>query len=154
METAQTVILDALKEIVAIPAEASIDAYKAQVGIFYLNAMMMDFSVNGINLGYTLVDSLGDKITVPDSALEAIVKNLAVIISPVFKAVPTSQKLFDEAEEGYKTLLNVSNINPSRSPYSETLPRGSGNWGYDFYDRIDTPLLTEQGVTIGVESVS
>ena len=62
METAETVILDALKEIVAIPAEASVDAYKAQAGIFYLNLMMFELSSVGVNLGYTTVNSSLDTL--------------------------------------------------------------------------------------------
>ena len=154
METAQTVIIDALKEIVAIPAEASIDAYKAQVGIFYLNAMMLDFSVNGINVGYTLVDSLGDEITVPDAALEPIVKNLALLISPVFKNTFTSQELFIDAQNGVDSLLGLSIFQPSKTLYSESLPTGSGNYNWGsrcFYDEIGTPILTEEGVNIAPE---
>ena len=154
METASTVILDALKEIVAHPSEAAIDAYKAQVGIFYLNAMMLDFSVNGINLGYTVVSSLSDAITVDDAAIEPIVKNLAIEISPVFKSTPTSQELFQQAQDGYESLLNIGFEGVTATIYPYTLPTGSGNynWGSDkFYDELGEPILTELGQDVAYE---
>mgnify|MGYP003635381348 CR=1 FL=1 len=104
METAETLILDALKEIVAIPAEAAVDAYKAQAGIFYLNLMMFELSAVGVNLGYTTVNSLGDLITVDDGAIEGIVKNLAIEISPLFKGTLTSPDLFEQAQSSLETL--------------------------------------------------
>lgn len=155
METAANVILDALKEIVAIPAEAAIDAYKAQVGIFYLNAMMWEFSAIGINLGYTGVDSLSDNITVSDGALEGIVKNLAIEISPVFKGSITSTDLFDQAQSSLQTLRQISYDQPAYSPYSSNLPVGSGNeyWNTQkFYDDQATPILTENGGNIAPEA--
>ena len=157
MERAGDVILDALKEIVAIPAEAAIDAYKAQVGIFYLNAMMQDLAATGVYIGYTIVDSLSDDITVPDGALEPMVKNLAIEISPSFKATVTSQELFIQANEGLETLRQISFEQPAYAPLSGNLPIGSGNEIWDipkFYDEQSTPLLSEAGGNIAPESAN
>lgn len=155
METASTVIGDALKEIVAIAAETPIDAYKAQVGIFYLNVMMFEFAASGINIGYTEISSLGDEMTVPDSALDAIVLNLALAISPVFKGSVTSIDLLEQAAESMEVLRDISYLRPANAPYSPNLPIGSGNesWGIDkFYDRLATPILTENSGFIANES--
>jgi hypothetical protein len=127
METAETVILDALKEIVAIPAEAAVDAYKAQAGIFYLNLMMFELSAVGVNLGYTTVNSLGDLITVDDGAIEGIVKNLAIEISPLFKGTLTSPDLFEQAQSSLETLRQIAYESSANSPLSSNLPIGSGN---------------------------
>ena len=154
MERAGDVILDALKEIVAIPSEAAIDAYKAQVGIFYLNAMMLSLSAEGVNLGYTIVNSLSDVMTVDDGALEPIVKNLAIEISPTFRSSITSQDLFIQASEGLNTLRQISYEQPSNSPISGNLPIGSGNelWGVTrFYDDQAIPILTETHGNIAPE---
>ena len=155
-ETASDVILDALKEIVAIPSEAAVGAYEAQVGIFYLNAMMQDFAVNGINIGYTIVDSLGDEMTVPDGALEGMVKNLAIEISPAFKGSLTSVDLFEQAQDGINTLLQISIPIIANSPYSDNLPVGSGNedgiWGNTFYDGLPNQILTENDGFIAPEA--
>ena len=155
-ETASDVILDALKEIVAIPSEAAIGAYETHTGIFYLNAMMQDFAVNGIKIGYTIVNTLGDEVTVPDGALEAMVKNLAIEISPVFKGSLTSTDLFEQAQDGINTLLQISIPTISNSPYSENLPVGSGNdynaWNDKFYDGLANQILTENNGYIAPEA--
>lgn len=155
METASNIINDALREIIVSPAEVSIDSYDAQVGVFYLNAMMSDFSANGINLGYTFIDSLGDDVTVDPAAYDAIVKNLAVVISPVYKETFASQSLFEQAEEGYKSLLEVSFDQTGYTPYSYNLPVGSGNYDYRpgrFYAEPLEPIFTENSGNIAPES--
>lgn len=155
-EKASDVILDALKEIVAIPSEASVGAYEAQVGIFYLNAMMQDFAVNGINVGYTIIDSLGDEMTVPDGALEPIVKNLAIEMSPVFKETLTSSDLFEQAQDGINTLLQISLPTIANAAYPSTLPMGSGNYsgtlGDTFYSELPNQILTENNGYIAPEN--
>ena len=156
METAETVILDALKEIVAIPAEAAVDTYKAQAGMFYLNLMMFELSSVGVNLGYTAVNSLGDPITVVDGAIEGIVKNLAIEISPLFKGTLTSPDLFEEAVAGLDTLRQISYDSPANSPFSSNLPIGSGNERWNtarFFNEQETPILTENYGNIAPESV-
>ena len=156
METAETIILDALKEIVAIPAEASVDAYKAQAGMFYLNLMMFELSSVGVNLGYTTVNSLGDPITVVDGAIEGIVKNLAIEISPLFKGALTSPDLFEQAQSSLDTLRQISYDSPANSPFSSNLPIGSGNERWNttrFFNEQETPILTENYGNIAPESV-
>jgi hypothetical protein len=148
METASDVITDALKEIAALPAESTIPADKAQTGIFYLNAMMGDFAVKGINLGYTYVDDLSDFVTVDEGAIESIVKNLAVELTPVYGDTLTSQTLLQQAIDGYKSLQQIAIDSPSSSPYPDRLPVGSGNGSIrrnDFYDSPSDPILTEGG---------
>lgn len=148
METASDVITDALKEIAALPAESIIPADKAQAGIFYLNAMMGDFAVKGINLGYTYINYLSDSITVDEGAIEGIVKNLAIELTPVFGDSLTSQSLLQQAIDGYKSLQQIAIDAPSPSPYPDRLPIGSGNGSTrtnDFYDTPSDPILTEGG---------
>lgn len=155
-ETASDVILDALKEIVATPSEAAIGSYEAQTGIFYLNAMMQDFAINGINIGYTIIGSLGDAVTVPDGALEAMVKNLAIEISPAFKETLTSSDLFEQAQDGLGTLLQISMPTIANAAYPSTIPMGSGNysgiWNNTFYDGLPNQILTENDGYIAPEN--
>jgi hypothetical protein len=154
-ETASDVILDALKELVAIPSEAAIGAYEAQAGIFYLNAMMQDFAINGINVGYTIIDNLADAMTVPDSALEPMVKNLAIEMSPAFKGSLTSPDLFEQAQDGLNTLLQISLPTIANAAYPSTLAMGSGNyggtWGDTFYSGLPNQILTENNGYIAPE---
>jgi hypothetical protein len=156
MEAASNIIGDALLEILAIPSEVSIEAYEAQAGIFYLNALMDDLATNGINLGYTCVKDLGDAITVADGALEPIVKNLAIELSPAFKGTVTSQDLFNQAADGLDVLRQISFEQPGPSPYSTNLPTGSGNNELRddrYYQSDSEPLLTELGGNIAPEEV-
>ena len=88
-ETAGDIIKDALQEILVQGAEAPFEADETQGAIRYLNRMMARFAVDGINLGYTTVTSVGDLITVPDGAIDGMVKNLAVSLFPQYAAPGT-----------------------------------------------------------------
>lgn len=148
METANNVIKDALKEIAAVSAEVNIPQDDTELGIFYLNALMFDLSINGINLGYTTVKSLNDEVTVPLSALEGIVKMLALQLSPLYFDNATSQTLFEQSELGFRSLLDISITTVAPAPYDYRFPRGSGNYDNtfndsDFYSEPIDPILTE-----------
>lgn len=152
METAYNVITDALKEISALPAESKIPQDKAQAGIFYLNAMMADFSVKGINLGYTYVADFSDAITVEDGALDGIVKNLAMELMPVYGDDLTDQSLFQQAIDGYKSLQQIALTTPAPMAHPNRFPAGSGNQSIrtvEFYDEPRTPILREDRGGIG-----
>lgn len=155
MEKAKTVISDALSELGAYASETHLSSTQAQKGIFYLNAMMLDFDNSGINLGYTLIDSLGDDITIPDGALEPVVMNLAVMLSPLFNESATSVDLFIQAQSGYNDLMAISVDEFPNTPYPETMIRGSGNYSeFDrlFYTNPRPAIYTERGASISAES--
>ena len=153
METAYSVIADALKEIGAFPAESEIPSDDAQIGIFYLNAMMGDYAINGVNIGYTPVSSLGDVIDIDLAAIEPMVKNLAIQISPLYYDTLNNPELFSEAEQGFRALLDISIGRPAPAPYDERFPVGSGNYddvrSRNFYDPASDPILTEGGGRVG-----
>jgi len=154
-ETAETIISDALVELGCYAPQTNITQVQASKGIFYLNAMMLDFDACGINLGYTLVSSLGDEITVNDSAIEPIVMNLAIMISPLFNENATSTSLFQNARDGYRVLKAISLDSAPNTPYHENTPRGSGNYsdrGRLFYTEPTPAILTERGGKIANES--
>lgn len=153
-EMAGTVITDALKEIKAQAAESRVSALSVSAGIFYLNAMMASFSSMGVNIGYTYVSGTGDEITVKLSAIEPIVKNLALELQPVFNPAFSDAELFSQAEDGYKRLLEIS-FDIGSSAYPETLPIGSGNeynYNYDRFYTADSPIITEHIATIAPET--
>ena len=153
MDTAAEVIQDALSEILVQPSEAPIQADEAQTAIRAMNRMMAQFDSQGISLGYTKVTSLGDLVTIPDGALNGLVYNLALRLSPQFDA-PVTQALVAAAADGLDAMRRLSvEIIPSSLP--PTLPIGSGNEGEycqdHFYDEDDTAILTETGAFISVE---
>lgn len=156
METAGSVITDALREIGAQAAEISVSQKNAQNGLLYLNLMMSSFSAQGIDIGFSNVSSFSDAITVPDGAIEPIVKNLALELSPLSRGGLTNKGLFDDAQLGFDTLLQISMERPGPQAYSDSTPVGSGNQHtrYEvFYRAIRDPIYNELGGNIGLEDI-
>jgi hypothetical protein len=154
LETANNIITDALKEIAALPAESDIPQDKAETGIFYLNAMMGDFSVKGINLGYTYVNDLSDQITIDDFAIEVFIKNLAIELIPTYGHGLTDQSLFQAALDGYKSLQEIALTTPAPMAHPSRFPTGSGNQTTrtdEYYDEPRDPILREDNGGIAPE---
>ena len=154
-ETASTVIRDALQELLVQASEQPIQPNEATDAMRYLNRMMFAWEAKGIALGYTVVSSLGDEITVPDGALDGIVLNLAIKIAPGYD-IPVSLDLRQNARDAYKSVLKLSITQPL-SQHPSTLPVGSGNEGdsFDsqhFYETDANTLLSETTGTIVQES--
>lgn len=155
METANTVITDALQELLIQASEAPIEAAEAQTAIRYLNRMMTRLDALGISLGYTVVTNLADPITVPDGAIDGVVKNLAISLAKQYGAAVTPD-LAKEAKDGLDAMrLLAVTVNPSS--YGDTLPIGSGNEGDQiysshFYEPDATTIANETGGTIATES--
>ena len=160
-ETADTIIKDALQEIsIAQESEASFEPEETQDAIRYLNRMMSSFAARGITLGYTQVSSLGDEITVPDGALEGMVKNLAVRLFNQYSVpgTPVPALLLQEARQGRDDMraVAIDSIGPALFP--GTMPIGSGNetspglFNDHFYSEDGAAVDLEQGGVVGIES--
>ena len=161
MEKAETIIKDALQEIsIAQESEAAFEAEETQDAIRYLNRMMAAFASNGITLGFTQVSTLGDLITVPDGALEGMVKNLAVRLFSQFSipGTPIPALLLQEARQGRDDMraVAIDSIGPALFP--GTMPIGSGNettpglFNDHFYKEDGASVELEQGGVIGIET--
>lgn len=155
METANDIITDALQELIVQAAEQPVQAVDFQTGRRYLNRMMAGLDADGIALGYTVVTSPDDLVTVPDGAIQGIVFNLAILLATTY-GVPVGQLLAIKADGGLKTMRNIAvTIQPTSYPC--TLPIGSGNEGvnstddYHFYGCSEDEILTEQGGSILLE---
>lgn len=158
METAETVIKDALQEMLVQASEQPIEAVDFQTARRYLNRMMASLSAQGINLGFTKIILPTDLMTVPDGAIEGIVFNLAKRLLPTYD-MPLTPELQLSAKEGLKAMRKLSIfISPTRHP--GTLPIGSGNEGdyttndVHFYPGIDDGVLGEQDGKILLEGGS
>ena len=155
METAQSVINDALQEILVQASEQPIEAVDFQTSIRYLNRMMATFASQGINLGYTVVTLPTDVITVAAGAIEGVIFNLAVRLSPQYD-MPVNPGLAVNAQEGLDAMRQIA-VEVVTSSFPCTLSRGSGNEGDSiysndhFYACTDDELLTEQGGSILLE---
>jgi len=158
-ETAESVIKSALQDIMKNSPEVPAETPEVVDGIVYLNRMMLKFAATGIDLGYTVVASLADTITVPDGAVDGIVSNLAIRLHPQYTAprTPISAVLLNAAKEGEEAMLAIAftGIGPATRP--DTQPIGSGNegdWGCGshFYSGDDTLINTENGGVIATET--
>lgn len=154
MEKASTVITDALQELLIQASEAPIEADEAQTAIRYLNRMMARFDAQGISLGFTIIQNLGDYVTIPDGAYDGVVKNLAISLAKQYGATPT-QDLYIGARDGLNAMRNLA-VTVANASYGSTLPMGSGNQGdgtytNPFYPASDYEIETEDGRTIGLE---
>lgn len=135
METAGSIVKDALTELTLQADEQSVPAVEVMTGIRYLNRMMQSLDANGVKLGYTLVDSPNDPLTVPAGAYEPMVMLLAERLANGydFDVTPNLAKLVREAKSTiYKVGVSIGKMNmPS------ALPVGSGNdWvGDSYYDQ-------------------
>lgn len=147
-ETAASVVKDILQELVVQGAEADLVADETQTAMRYMNRWMLMQSAKGVNVGYTKVSDLGDAITVPDGALMAIVKNVALVMARQFDVMVDA--LFrDEARDSLDAMRRLgTSVVASRMPC--TLPIGSGNEqdglnsDWHFYDTCDEDTILEE----------
>ena len=155
METANTIIVDALQELLIQASEAPIEADEAQTAIRYLNRMMAEFDAEGISLGYTNVSNLSDSITVPDGAVGGIVTNLAIRLASQYDK-QVSASLAASAQAGKEAMTNIA-VTILETSYPSTLPIGSGNQGDSaftdpFYADEESMVANETGGYISIES--
>lgn len=156
METAKTVINDALQELIVQASEQPIEAVEFYTAVRYLNRMMGEFAADGIPLGYTEVQNPSDVITVASGAINGMVYNLAMNLATQYD-VPVSPELAMKAANAKNVMVKIANqISPSS--YPDTLPVGSGNEGdvFDdekFYSGLDDTVNTELGGVIGLEQL-
>jgi len=154
MDTAQSLISDALQEILVQTSEQPLQTVDFQIARRYLNRMM-----NGtpfVGLGFTAVTLPTDLITIPDAALEGVLFNLAKRLLTVYDQ-PLTASLEESAKAGLQNIRRITvRILPTEMPC--TMPLGSGN-DYDntnnitnFYPCRDDEILTETGGSILQES--
>lgn len=154
METAQTVINDALQEILVQASEQPIQPVDFQTARRYLNRMMATVPFNG--LGFTDISLPADLVTIPDAALEGVIFNLAKRLLTGYD-MPLTAELLQSAKDGLNEIRRLTvKILPTAHPC--TLPIGTGNeqensYNNDhFYACPDDEALAEQGGSIILES--
>lgn len=153
MTTVKDIVTDALEDLVVQSDEAPIEASEAKTAIRVLNQMMAMYASIGINLGYTEVDSLDDRITVPAGAMLGIVSNLATRLAPKYITGTVPLTLLKASAEGYEALLRMA-ISVGATVYPSTLPVGAGNSypdGSTFYPDQSNTVLSEQNGSISLE---
>lgn len=157
VETAGSVIKDALTEITVLGAEAPVEPTDAQGAIRYLNRLMTSLDAKGVDLGYTEVTNFADEITVPAGAIEGIIFTLATRLWTQYsdgQPLPTS--LLAAAVSGLEAMRAIA-VTVGASEYPDTLPIGSGNeWDGNrnskFYPDLQDEILAETTGSIGLET--
>jgi len=106
-----------------------------------LDAMMADWNGKGIRLSYPIPaspeqGSINDETSVPDSANEAIILNLALRLAPSYgKAVMLETRI--AAKGAYDTVLQRATA-PIEQQMPGTMPAGAGN---KYWRVADDPFL-------------
>jgi hypothetical protein len=155
-ETAETIIKDALVEIVVLGGEASLGPSEAQTAIRYLNRMMAALDAKGIDLGYTTVTNLASPITTAEGTHEGMVMGLAERMWTQFSdGQPVPFELTQKAKDGIDT-MRVLAVTIGAAEFPSTLPIGSGNEGcnhghHKFYPDLQDNILAESTGSIGLE---
>lgn len=107
-----------------------IEPEEQEAALRQLDSMVATWSIKGINIGYQLSSSTSDSSInqvsgVPQFAIEAIEKNLALRLAPKYNK-QVSLDLKAQAKEAYNALLTAISIVPEMQNTS-ILPIGSGN---------------------------
>ena len=154
METAKSIINDALQEILVQASEQPIQPVDFQTARRYLNRMMAIVPFTG--LGYTVVTLPSDIVTIPDAAIEGVIFNLAKRLLTTYD-MPLTAELARSASDGLQEIRRITvTVQPTAFPC--TLPIGSGNEqentfnNQHFYACPDDELLTERDGAILLES--
>lgn len=156
METAQTVINDALQEILVQAIEQPLEQVDFAIAQRYMNRFMNEIAADGVTLGYTMVNSPNDPITIPYGAINGLIYNLALHLATTYD-VAVGPELAVKAANGLRIMTRISTqIIPSS--YPDTLPIGSGNeWDSSrndkFYTEPSPAVETESGGFIGLEKI-
>ncbi len=144
-------IRDALQELGQQAAEQPLTADQIQTGIRYANRLMRAKAPLG--LGYTVISSASDEVTIPPYAEEWAVKALAVRLASQFAAYDGLGELKMDEMEAFKDVLRNTPVDISMS-MPEGLPIGSGNDQFcapTFYPADPNLELTETGSYVEVE---
>ncbi len=129
-ETAGSLVTDALGEAFINAQEQPTEAVDMSKGIRYMNRFMAELDSKGVALGYTIVSSPDDAITVPDGAINGMVFNLAMKLANSY-GEPVGQELRDNADSGLDTMYQLG-VTIEQTQFGGTTPVGSGNEGDAF----------------------
>ena len=152
--TKRQFVIAALEEIGLASYIFDAQPEQLQSALVRLDAMMANWNGRGVRLAYPLpgspgASSLDENTTVPDSANEAIITNLAVRLAPSYgKTVSPDTKAI--AKDAYNLLLARAAM-PPEMQLPDTMPAGAGNKMWDVYGTylnppVDPVLVGQDGV--------
>lgn len=155
MATVAQVAKASLQRILVQESEARLEPDEYQDYLFALNNYMLALDAEGIKLGFTEVNNLGDQVTIPIGALRGVIANMAIEVAPDYGG-EVSASLTKAAEEGMRAMRRLG-VRIASSRFPSTLPIGSGNEGTEryrwsnFYPGEEAEILAETTGAIGLE---
>lgn len=155
MATVAQVAKASLQRILVQQSEADLEPDEYQDFIFAMNNYMLALDGEGVTLGYTVVENLGDEVTIAGGALRGLIANMAIEVSPDYNGTITPA-LVAAAKEGLR-VMRIIGQGLSATRYPSTLPIGSGNeyypgWSPKFYPCTEDEILAETTGAISLES--
>lgn len=150
---AEELIRDALQELGRQAAEQPISGDDTATGIRYINRMFR--GVDYLGLGFTVITSASQTVTIPAYAEEWAVLKLATRLAAQYPPTDQVMIIAENEREAWANLLIQHQEAPVMS-YPDTLPIGSGNTCGGVYDPVFYPtdeqnILTEDGDNILLE---
>ena len=147
-----------LQRILVQASEAPLQPDEYADFMFALNNYMNELNAQGIQLGFTVVNDLGDDVTIPAGALRGVIANMAIEVAPDYGGVVT-EALAKAAKEGLQTMRLIGQTMGS-SKMPSTLPIGSGNESNNrvsgvsghFYPDSEATILAETTGSIALET--
>lgn len=110
-----------------------------------LNSMISEWYDDGIDLGAVPLNAVGDELSEPSGARNAIQNCLAVTLAPDFPNAQVSTELVKQANKGFMMIESIwGAIEIPKSVGRETRPMGQGTKLYRWQDGFLT-----QGSEIG-----
>lgn len=156
-DTARDLLLAAFEDMVVRIDEETLEASDERTGVRYINWIMADLAVKGIDLGFTKISNISDEITIPEGAMMSLTSLLAFRLWPKYrsKAITTKAELLSNAKTATDTLVHIA-VEIASTEFPSILPRGSGNDYNDrhssaFYPELQNTILSETGGSIAIE---
>ena len=150
MSTAQDIVSDILQEITVQSPEQSLLSVDFQTVVRYMNRFMSSLDAMGTKLGYTLISSPANAVTIPAGAEEGLIFNIALRLCTTYD-ITVSADLAIKARDSLNVMKVIGNP-PPMSNYPGNMPIGSGNYqntynNFNFYDGCCEDNPTTCGTT-------
>lgn len=118
-----------LRMLLVLDPGQTVGGAEAATNLPALNHMMARWEEDGVSVGWVPVTNTASTVTAPDSALEGIAANLAVVLAPEYGVTP-SEVVAGMADSGYRAIQRDSIKDTIEADEMAHLP-SSGYSGYD-----------------------
>lgn len=118
-----------LRMLLVIDPGQTIGGAEAATNLPALNHMMARWEEDGVSVGWAPATNIANAVTAPDSALEGIAANLAVVLAPEYGVTP-SAVVAAMADGGYRAIQRDS-IKDTIEPVEMTHIPATDDSGFD-----------------------